>query len=102
LLETNSLVAQLAEQRTVNPCVGGSSPPGGAPHLVVRPRKPWKFPGLFAFLGFIVLGSFPRCAGSCTPFRSLTAPENAPDFFDGSEDSESRVAFAKSSDVTIR
>ena len=29
-LGTNSLVAQLAEQRTVNPCVGGSSPPGGA------------------------------------------------------------------------
>ncbi len=48
-----SLVAQLAEQRTVNPCVGGSSPPGGASQIVAQTREPWKFPGLFAFLDFI-------------------------------------------------
>jgi len=68
------------KSRMLNPCVGGSSPPGGAKQEVAQTREPWKFPGLFAFLGGLVLESFLGCASFCDPSRSLTAPENAPDF----------------------
>ncbi len=43
---TDSSIAQPVEQRTVNPCVPGSSPGRGAKQI----KKPYRNVGLFLFL----------------------------------------------------
>ena len=45
---TNALIAQLVEQRTENPCVGGSSPPRGT-ILKTKTKKPQPCAGAFLF-----------------------------------------------------
>ena len=51
-IPNDSPVAQSAEQRTVNPRVGGSSPPGGASTKIPENPAPFgaDFPGIFAFV----------------------------------------------------